>query len=349
MRPLRVAALGSCFVLVLTACQTSGFSALHTVNPVMLGPVPSLGSGPAPAGSSLGPFQARSANSLDYIVFYSDDGTGPGVASSQEASSPNEGDLRVLLATAGDPAQRVATNHIRCGGYDYNLFFLWLSAKSWCETSGDMIVPPPTAAPVNAKVFVAPADVRPEVTTADPAEVTVTTEPPEPLYEEQTDSIGPGYVWTRGYWGWSGADWAWYPGAWLMAPEGRLYIEPYYERVNGNVVYVGGYWGAAEAPRRSYGGDQIVFAAAVRPSDYRRGEQVGVVHSAGAQPGSRPASAYMHASGTVRPLPTRVESPRTLATGAPRQIQPAPYRAAQGSVATSPARSAPPAPPHKRK
>jgi hypothetical protein len=87
----------------------------------------------------------------------------------------------------------------------------------------------------------------------------------------------------------------------------------------------------------------------VRPSDYRRGEQVGVVHSAGAQPGSRPASAYMHASGTVRPLPTRVESPRTLATGAPRQIQPAPYRAAQGSVATSPARSAPPAPPHKRK
>jgi hypothetical protein len=330
----------------LAACKTSGFSALQSVNPVMFGPVPSLAAAgtapaPAPAAPSLGAFNSRSADSMAFVVGYaSDDGS----SGSSSTSSANEGDLDVLLATGGDPSQRVATSHIQCGGYDYNFFYLWFNSTSWCDTSGEMIPPPPTAAPIGVAPSTAP-DVRPEVTAADPPEVVVTTEPPEPVYEEQTDPVGPGYVWTAGYWGWTGGDWAWYGGAWLRAPEGRLYVEPYYERVNGNVVYVAGYWGAPDAPRRSYGGDRIAFAAPVRPADYKRGEPARVPHSAGAAPGTRPATAYVHATGTPRPLPTRVESPRrTVAAGpqqrAPRYERPATRSHAAGRAAPA-ARSAP--------
>jgi hypothetical protein len=190
------------------------------------------------------------------------------------------------------------------------------------------------------------------VVAAEPGEVAVTTEPPEPVYEEQTDPSGPGYVWTRGYWGWTGADWAWYPGAWLMAPEGLAYIEPYYERVNGTVVFVGGYWGAHDASRRAYGGDQIAFAAPVRPAAYRRGEPMRVMHNAGAPPGSRPPSAYVHATGTARPLPVRVESPRASALVVARQGPTASQHATPGRApaeARAPARSASPAPSHRKK
>jgi hypothetical protein len=141
------------------------------------------------------------------------------------------------------------------------------------------------------------------VATSDPEEVTATTEPPDPVYEEQIDAPGPGMVWVGGYWGWNGVDWGWNWGHWAAPPEGRIYIEPYYERVGGRVVYVRGYWGPHDAPRRSYGGDRIRFATAVRPANYHRGEHVVVEHRAGPMPGKRPGGAYEHATGTARPLP----------------------------------------------
>jgi len=137
----------------------------------------------------------------------------------------------------------------------------------------------------------------------EPEEVTATTEPPDPVYEEQTDSPGPGNVWVGGYWGWNGADWSWNWGRWATPPAGKVYIEPYYERVGGKVVYVQGSWGAHDAPRRSYGGEHIKFTAAVRPANYHRGEHVVVEHKAGPPPGKRPGGAYEHATGKVRPLP----------------------------------------------
>ena len=146
-------------------------------------------------------------------------------------------------------------------------------------------------------------EVAPEVTSADPEEVTATTEPPDPIYEEQATMPGPGYVWVGGYWGWTGSDWGWYSGRWLTAPEGRVYVEPYYERVGTNVVFVRGYWGLRDAPRRSYGGERIRFAAAVRPADYRRGESARFERRGGSPPGTRPAGFYERATGQARPLP----------------------------------------------
>jgi hypothetical protein len=158
--------------------------------------------------------------------------------------------------------------------------------------------PAPPAAEASFTVDVEP------VSTGDPEEVTATSEPPDPVYEEQTVSTGPGYVWIGGYWGWNGVDWGWNWGRWEPAPEGGvIYIEPYYERVGDHVVYVRGYWGPHDAPRRSYGGDRIQMRAAARPANYHRGDHPVVEHRAGPAPGKRPGGAYVKATGTVRPLP----------------------------------------------
>jgi hypothetical protein len=165
--------------------------------------------------------------------------------------------------------------------------------------------PPPPAAQAQIDVTVAPA---PET---EPEELVATSEPPELVYEEQTDSPNPGYVWIGGYWQWSGNDWVWYYGGWHPAPEGRVYVSPYYEHVNGHVVYVRGYWGARGEEPRYYGGDRIVFAAAVRPAGYVRGQHTFVARSAGLPPGRRghygpkPAGVIKK-----RPLPT-ASAPRT--------------------------------------
>ena len=175
----------------------------------------------------------------------------------------------------------------------------WLTAVALAGASAAGVM---CASVASADVSVG-IDVAPEITVSDPDEVTVTSEPPDPLYEERTDLPGPGYVWVGGYWGWRGSDWGWYPGRWLMAPEGRVYIEPYYERSGPNVIYVGGYWGRPDAPRRSYGGERIRFAMAPRPPDYRRGEAPRFERRAGVPIGTRPAGFYEHATGPVRPIP----------------------------------------------
>ena len=46
-----------------------------------------------------------------------------------------------------------------------------------------------------------------QVTTTGPArEVVVTRAPPRVRVETQTVGPGPGYIWTSGYWRWTGAD-----------------------------------------------------------------------------------------------------------------------------------------------
>jgi hypothetical protein len=175
----------------------------------------------------------------------------------------------------------------------------------------------PTSASADVSVGI---EVAPEITVAEPEEVTVTTEPPDPVYEERLDVPGPGYVWVGGSWAWTGAEWGWYPGRWLMAPEGRLYVEPYYERVGPNVVFVRGYWGRPDAPRRYYGGERIRFAAPVRPVDYRPGAPPHFERRAGVAIGARPAAFYEHGTGPVRPLP-RAAGPSYHPAPAPRETQ----------------------------
>jgi hypothetical protein len=176
--------------------------------------------------------------------------------------------------------------------------------------------PPPATVDVEAEPATAEIVAPPPEETAEPEELIATSEPPEMVYEEEDDAPSPGMVWIHGYWQWTGNDWAWFYGGWRSAPEGRVYVEPYYERVDDHVVYVRGYWGLRGAEPRYYGGDRIVFAVAVRPDGYRRGEHVPVPRSGGLPPGQRAGHYGPRPAGAKkRPLPVASAPRRPLSHG----------------------------------
>jgi len=74
------------------------------------------------------------------------------------------------------------------------------------------------------------------------ASYTVSSYPPEPLYEEVSVSPGYGYVWIDGHWNWNGYDWGWVGGRWVRERLGYIYVTPYYDHVGGRYVYRTGYW-----------------------------------------------------------------------------------------------------------
>ena len=55
---------------------------------------------------------------------------------------------------------------------------------------------------------------------------------------------GPGYLWTPGYWDWSGGGYYWVPGTWVLPPyTGALWTPGYWGWGNGVYVFHRGYWG----------------------------------------------------------------------------------------------------------
>ena len=74
-------------------------------------------------------------------------------------------------------------------------------------------------------------------------EVIVTRTPPAVQVETQTVSPGPRYVWTRGYWRWSGTDYVWVSGGWVERPRlGAVWVEGQWMRRPGGWVWVAGHW-----------------------------------------------------------------------------------------------------------
>jgi hypothetical protein len=83
-----------------------------------------------------------------------------------------------------------------------------------------------------------------EVTTTGPSnEVLVSHEPPAVRVESQTVAPGPNYVWTRGYWRWTGTTYVWAPGSWVIRPRpAAVYVEGHWLRRGSRWVWVAGYW-----------------------------------------------------------------------------------------------------------
>jgi hypothetical protein len=53
-----------------------------------------------------------------------------------------------------------------------------------------------------------------------------------------------GYIWTPGYWAWSGAEYYWVPGTWVLAPApGLLWTPGYWGWAGGAYLWHAGYWG----------------------------------------------------------------------------------------------------------
>lgn len=85
------------------------------------------------------------------------------------------------------------------------------------------------------------------VTTTGPGPVTrevlVTRAPPVVRVETQTVSPGSSYVWTRGYWRWTGADYVWVPGSWVVRPRvTAVWVEGHWMRRSDGWVWIAGHW-----------------------------------------------------------------------------------------------------------
>src|SRR6266498_3496265 len=58
-----------------------------------------------------------------------------------------------------------------------------------------------------------------------------------------TMAPGPGYVWTTGYWRWTGSDYVWVPGSWLTRPRpAAVWVTGHWVRRPGGWAWVAGHW-----------------------------------------------------------------------------------------------------------
>ncbi len=78
---------------------------------------------------------------------------------------------------------------------------------------------------------------------AAPGAMMADSQPPPPLVEEALDQPGDGYVWTDGYWHWTGTEWVWISGMWEPPLEaGVVFIPPAYYTSGSSCLYVPGRW-----------------------------------------------------------------------------------------------------------
>lgn len=83
-----------------------------------------------------------------------------------------------------------------------------------------------------------------EVTSTGPArEVVVARTPPAVRVETQTVIPGPGYVWTPGYWRWTGTDYVWVSGGWVMPPQATaVWVPGHWAHRTGGWMWIAGHW-----------------------------------------------------------------------------------------------------------
>jgi hypothetical protein len=65
---------------------------------------------------------------------------------------------------------------------------------------------------------------------------------PPPVRVEPVPAARPGWVWTGGYWRWSGRRYVWVPGAWVGARPGYVYRPARWAAAGGGWVFVPAGW-----------------------------------------------------------------------------------------------------------
>ena len=90
-----------------------------------------------------------------------------------------------------------------------------------------------------------------EVTTTGPAiatepvasDVYVEQAPPVVRVETQTVAPGPGYIWTPGYWRWSGTGYVWVSGSWARPPRvAAVWVRGHWVHRPRGWVWMPGHW-----------------------------------------------------------------------------------------------------------
>lgn len=67
--------------------------------------------------------------------------------------------------------------------------------------------------------------------------------PPAPRYGAVGYAPGPGFVWTEGYWNYTGHDWSWVGGRWQRPPRPHAtWVTPEWRHEGGRYRFHRGYW-----------------------------------------------------------------------------------------------------------
>lgn len=166
----------------------------------------------------------------------------------------------------------------------------------------------------------------------EPEPAYVSGMPPEPLYEQMSDSPGDGAVWIDGYWHWNGYEWVWAQGRWEREQPGYVYVEPSYDYSGEQYVYTPGYWSLPDRAPRGWqvrdhrDGRPTVVAPPIGSGGYRPPIATGTRHPVGA-PGTiyRPPGRPIGGARVPAGAPP-VYDPRGGATWRPppRRTSPAP-------------------------
>ena len=71
----------------------------------------------------------------------------------------------------------------------------------------------------------------------------VTQAPPPVRVETQTVTPGPNYIWTPGYWRWTGTSYVWVSGSWVVRPRvTAVWVEGHWVHRPGGWVWIAGHW-----------------------------------------------------------------------------------------------------------
>lgn len=84
-----------------------------------------------------------------------------------------------------------------------------------------------------------------EVTTTGPVTegVVVAQAPPVVRVETRTVAPGPDYVWSSGYWRWTGTRYVWARGGWIARPRpAAVWVEGHWIPRPGGWVWIAGHW-----------------------------------------------------------------------------------------------------------
>jgi hypothetical protein len=66
--------------------------------------------------------------------------------------------------------------------------------------------------------------------------------PPAIRYENPGRAPSGQHVWINGYWRWDGREYVWTAGHWDIKRNGRTYVGPHWNKVNGRWQYMPGHW-----------------------------------------------------------------------------------------------------------
>lgn len=85
-------------------------------------------------------------------------------------------------------------------------------------------------------------------------EIGIPMAPPTLVYERVPPPPGVGYVWTPGYWGWTGERYIWVHGRYIHGRPGYVWHPEHWQRRGDRWHFMHGRWGRERHEHRGYHG-----------------------------------------------------------------------------------------------